>query len=452
MFPERKIFLRVLLLSIIASVLLMINNLFIVVDHYLVAFELGTLIVSSVFYFLSVKSDKTLRYARLYGALILLILNVSWFQSGGFKGNNSVVIILLLLFFLVIYDNSKRHVILFFFITNVIILFIIEYSFNEEVRKFEYPNHLISHALMLVIVLVLTSFILFKYKKHYLRIHDENQDMISLLKEKNNKIEGQNKIISNQNIQLQQHSIGLEIDLVKQNQKLKEKNAELKRKNKNLEKFASIIAHDLKLPIAQISGLLQIIPVDFTDDFNVQEIIYRLRASTSDLKEIADDLSQVVNVEISDDISLVPVDLSEILDVQLVKLNSYIKQVNAKVDVTKEKELYINALEGYFDNIFFNIIHNAIKFSSQEESPFIDIRLKKEGDNVLFEVKDNGIGFEIGSKKLEIGMYNKNEHSFEGKGYGLYLVKAQLDKVGGEIDIVGENKKGTEVKVSIPIN
>nr|WP_305067182.1 HAMP domain-containing sensor histidine kinase [Mangrovivirga halotolerans] len=289
-----------------------------------------------------------------------------------------------------------------------------------------------------------------RYKKYYLKVQYRHEKAISLLKEKNQKIEEQHSLITEQNKQLQNYNKGLQDNVFKYNLELEKKNKELQNKNENLEKFASIIAHDLKLPISQISGLLQIIPADFTDDFRVEEIIYRIRASASQLKEITDDLSRVVDVQLTKEID--SVNISDILISVLKNLEKYACENGTKIYSEVENDIIARGNPDFYSNIFNNIIHNAIKFSSKEDKPEVKVCLNSKSDIAYFNVIDNGIGYSGYKNEVGIGMYSAGGEPLSGKGYGLYLVKSQLDKIGGHININGKEIKGTEVKISIPLN
>ncbi|QCK14696.1 sensor histidine kinase [Mangrovivirga cuniculi] len=449
MSPEKKIFLRVLTLSILATILLLLNNLYIAKDINLVIFEIIALIFIVSLYFFSRRITNITLVSKIFGVTVLLILNMTWFQSGGFRSSIPYLFILIVLFLLVVFDNIWKKGVVPIIIINILTLFFLEYNYPDKVNNFEYPQVLISHGLILIVVISLAGYILSSYKKYYLRVQSRHEKAISLLKEKNKKIEEQHSLITEQNLQLQKYNKGLEDDVFKNNVELEKKNKELQIKNENLEKFASIIAHDLKLPISQISGLLQIIPSDFTDDFRVEEIIYRIRASASELREITDDLSRVVDVQLTEKVETV--NITDILNAELKNLEKYTSENNTEINSEIESDIIANGNPAFYSNIFNNIIHNAIKFSSREDRPEVKVSLISKSGLAYFKVIDNGIGYSGSKSDFGIGMYNKGGETLSGKGYGLYLVKSQLDKIGGHLSINGKDIKGTEVKISIPL-
>jgi signal transduction histidine kinase len=99
-------------------------------------------------------------------------------------------------------------------------------------------------------------------------------------------------------------------------------------------------------------------------------------------------------------------------------------------------------------SIFYNLIHNSIKYRQPGLPCVIQIRsrLLKEGVQLVF--KDNGIGIDLKKRGEQVfGLYKRFHPAIEGKGMGLFMVKTQVEALGGKISISSEPNKGTEFTI-----
>ena len=101
-------------------------------------------------------------------------------------------------------------------------------------------------------------------------------------------------------------------------------------------------------------------------------------------------------------------------------------------------------------SIFYNLILNAIKYSRPDTDPVISIFTRKNADNMEIFFKDNGKGIDARNMKDLFGLYKRFDTSVEGKGMGLFMVKMQVESIGGTIDVESEPCKGTTYSVTFP--
>jgi signal transduction histidine kinase len=96
------------------------------------------------------------------------------------------------------------------------------------------------------------------------------------------------------------------------------------------------------------------------------------------------------------------------------------------------------------ESILMNLITNAIKFRKPDIAPKITIKTSILNDTVQLHVIDNGMGMNWEKVKNKIfGLYQKFHNNSEGKGMGLYLVRAQVTALGGNIDMETQENLGT---------
>lgn len=250
-------------------------------------------------------------------------------------------------------------------------------------------------------------------------------------------------IIEEQQAKLKLKNEELSAELVEQNIELKNTNKALIGQNNKLEQFAYIISHNLRAPIARLLGLGYLI--DKAQNEQEKEGIVRLMINSSvELNEVIDDMSHVLLLQKPGSKVLENVKFDEVLAKVKKTLRNEImqNQVVLITDFSEAKEVY--SLPLYIENIFYNLLSNAIKYQSKDRSPVIEIKTTKKKDNIILTFSDNGLGIDLDrdGEKL-FSLYKRFHFHVEGKGMGLYLVKNQVETLGGSIKVKSQLNKGT---------
>jgi signal transduction histidine kinase len=109
-------------------------------------------------------------------------------------------------------------------------------------------------------------------------------------------------------------------------------------------------------------------------------------------------------------------------------------------------------IKSYFYSIFYNLILNSIKYKKENIPPVIKISSCKFEDRILLKFTDNGLGMDLQKSGEQVfGLYKRFHTHIEGKGMGLFMVKTQVEALGGKINISSEVNKGTEFLIQFPI-
>jgi len=104
----------------------------------------------------------------------------------------------------------------------------------------------------------------------------------------------------------------------------------------------------------------------------------------------------------------------------------------------------IHTNKAYFESIILNLLTNSIKYRSKDRKLVIEITSTKINNTIVIIFKDNGIGINLKRNKDKIfGLYQRFHNYPDSKGLGLYLVKSQIESMGGTISIESEVNKGT---------
>ena len=226
---------------------------------------------------------------------------------------------------------------------------------------------------------------------------------------------------------------------------------DLVQRNRDLEQFSYIVSHNLRAPIANIIGLVQIqkqadLSLDeraATENFLFQSVIK--------LDEAVKYLNNILQVQSLSNEQKSKVIFSELLNEVLAVFHLVIERENIIVlmDFSEAREFF--TVKSYLYSIFFNMLSNSIKYRQQDKTSVIDIRSWKESDKIMIRFKDNGRGIDLAGKKHEVfGLYKRFHLDVEGKGMGLFMVKSQVKALGGDIDVQSEPDAGTTFLIELP--
>ncbi|HYV94396.1 MAG TPA: ATP-binding protein [Chitinophagales bacterium] len=106
-------------------------------------------------------------------------------------------------------------------------------------------------------------------------------------------------------------------------------------------------------------------------------------------------------------------------------------------------------MKNYLHSIFYNLISNSLIYRKHDIPPVIKIKSHKLKDTIELLFKDNGMGIDLEKNGNQVfGLYKRfHSKNTDGKGMGLYMVKTQVEALGGKISIESEVNKGTTFKI-----
>jgi PAS domain S-box-containing protein len=219
---------------------------------------------------------------------------------------------------------------------------------------------------------------------------------------------------------------------------------ELTQNNKDLQQFSYITSHNLRAPLSNLTGLLNLIQDIPIENPELKEILDGFNKSTHLLNETISDLVKVIVIKDNPSINKEEVQLKDIFEnvfSQLVFLIGIHKPI---IKFNFEKADSLNTNKAYLESILLNLLTNSLKYKSENHQLKISITTHHDGDNVILIFKDNGIGIDLARNRDKIfGLYQRFHNHPDSKGLGLYLVKSQVETMGGTINIESEVDKGT---------
>lgn len=232
---------------------------------------------------------------------------------------------------------------------------------------------------------------------------------------------------------------------------LKAAEHEIKKANAELEQFAYIASHDLKSPLKNIRSLVGIIQEELkgNESTDIQEYCQHLSACVVKMENLISDLLALSSVG-NQEVRFQAVDLKEEINALLNVLSINIKEANAKI-IVKDLPI-INADPRLLDQVFQNLIQNAIKFKAPSKDPTVEIGCIDNEQNHRLYVKDDGIGIapDYHEKIWKIFSRLHGDAEYTGTGIGLSIVKKIIDLHRGKIWLESEEGKGTTFYFDIP--
>lgn len=235
---------------------------------------------------------------------------------------------------------------------------------------------------------------------------------------------------------------------------LEAKAADLLRSNAELEQFAYVVSHDLKAPLRNAMGFARLLRRNCRPGLPPagQEHLDVVWEEMNRFNNIIDDLLAYARLSAaSSGEPPSPVDLNAIVE-RVRNRNSFIiKQRQARINVQQLPRLPAHAPQ--MEQLFQNLILNAIKFTPPERQPEISIEAQAAGNGYRFAVRDNGIGVSKGKQIQIFGLFQRLHSSgqYEGNGLGLSICKKVVEQHQGKIWVESEGKgKGAVFYFTLP--
>lgn len=227
---------------------------------------------------------------------------------------------------------------------------------------------------------------------------------------------------------------------------------ELTKRYNELMQFNYIVSHNLRAPIANLLGLSEVFEMPNIDEEEKHQIVSHIRFSIEKIDDLIQDLNIILAARSDINSKKELVNFEESIQGVKHTLEHQILDTDTRIHVHIASDANtIFSIKSYIKSSLYNLISNAIKYRSPDRQPHIDIDISKEENKIKICVKDNGIGIDLDRYGKDVfGLYKRFNFSVEGKGLGLNMTKAQIEALGGTIDIQSEPNKGTEFIIYLP--
>lgn len=238
-----------------------------------------------------------------------------------------------------------------------------------------------------------------------------------------------------------------EDELLRSKQSMESFAVKLQEQNRQLDEFAHIISHNLRSPIGNIKALIGLLsPSSSMAEY--QQIFEKLKNVAHNLGETMNELMETLKAKKETDIERVDIRFHEIFDKVVQSLQGELIQTGASITFDFGAAPVIHYSRTYLESIFQNLLSNAVKYRSPERPPEIKVLTRMRNDSVELIVRDNGLGIEMDKFGDKLFGLHKTFHDHkDARGVGLFLIKTQIEALGGTIYAESKVGEGTAFTV-----
>lgn len=260
----------------------------------------------------------------------------------------------------------------------------------------------------------------------------------------------------------------LERKVIERNKTIIQQNIALKRKNEELEQILYAASHDLRTPLISIQGFseeLKLACKSLQDEAAKGASLSSEKLDEIVKEEIGLALNYIINgsrrmemllealLRISrmgrESLQIKPTNMNELLKNVKTNLEFQLNEAEAELEIAKVDDCSVDASQ--FEQVFTNLISNAIKYREPSRKCHIKVYSEKDEDFTRYFVEDNGIGIpKEHIEKVFHAFYRVDEDLTEGDGVGLAIVNRALDLHNGRAMVESEFGKGSKFIIEMP--
>jgi signal transduction histidine kinase len=267
------------------------------------------------------------------------------------------------------------------------------------------------------------------------------------LRDQNQELHTAKRIIETQHQFIQERHDDLAREVERQTGDIRKTNLELIEHNSRLEQFAYMISHNLRAPLARFIGLSTILKYS-RDAAETTSITQMMVNSAHELDHVIADLSVILGVQKAGSQLVREVDLPQLVQKIRNSLSADIKETRANIQSDFGDVTTLSTIPQYIESILTNLISNAIKYRHPSRTPEILLKVRDQGEWICMELSDNGVGIDlIQSREKLFTLYQRFHFHVEGKGLGLYLVKTQVEALGGRVEVISQPGVGSTFQI-----
>jgi PAS domain S-box-containing protein len=235
-------------------------------------------------------------------------------------------------------------------------------------------------------------------------------------------------------------------------QRVKERTALLETANNELESFSYSISHDLRAPLRAINGFSRILEEEIESGSPQTGVRFLslIRENAQQMGTLIDDLLAFSRLG-RQAVNLVTVPTREIVEQVLYALDEEIRGREIEIIVQDLPDCVGDP--ALIKQVWVNILANALKFTRQRANPRVEIGFEYTPDEIIYLVRDNGVGFDMKYADKLFGVFQRLHRSedFEGTGVGLAIVHRIIDRLGGRVWADAKPNQGCTFFFSLPL-
>ncbi len=221
-------------------------------------------------------------------------------------------------------------------------------------------------------------------------------------------------------------------EISKLNMVLEQSNKDLAAANSDLEAFGYSISHDLRAPLRHIQGFARILETSAAGklDDTERENLGKIRDAAARMSQMIEDLLTFARIGRAE-LRRNPVAMDALVEETLSQLQPDLDHRNVIWDVQPLPEVLGD--RNLLRHVWANLVGNALKYSRPRDPAKIEISAIVQDSEVIFQVRDNGVGFDMNYADRLFGVFQRlhTDKQFEGTGIGLANVRRIVQRHGG---------------------
>ena len=250
-------------------------------------------------------------------------------------------------------------------------------------------------------------------------------------------------------LELRKMSISLEKQVIERSTELNARNEELSEINSYLDSFVHGAAHDLRAPITQIKGMMQLVP-KIQDTVKKEVVFQEVALCVKRLEKTLNGLIEMIDFQKNNNRVTQEINIAHSFEEVLELVSRDLKEAGGTIEVNIPKEIQINFIQAYITSIFYNLLSNAIKYRSYQRKLNILVFVKQKEDFTVISITDNGIGIDLNRYgHFLFQPFKRLTLEREGTGIGLSIINNVVRKNGGKVEVESKLDQGTTFHVHI---
>jgi PAS domain S-box-containing protein len=234
-------------------------------------------------------------------------------------------------------------------------------------------------------------------------------------------------------------------------QRVRDRTAELEAANHELESFSYSVSHDLRAPLRHITGFVGMLQSQAESQLDADS-----KKLLQNIAEAADRMARLIEALLAfsrtgrADLRKTRVTIANVVNSAINELRGETRgrKVEWKVDTLPDVEGDADLLH----QVVINLLSNALKYTRPRTTAQIEVGAREEGNEIVFHVRDNGVGFDPRYTDKLFGVFQRLHRAseFEGTGIGLANVRLIVQRHGGRVWAEGEPGKGATFYFTLP--